>query len=520
MERLPVDRAYQGGAWQGNQGEYAMERWPMATATTTGVSVTPVHVTAEKHEAQHLRQGGRVSMSRRIKWLFAAAVALLGAAPASAQYQLGTTNLAAPVHEIPLPVAWGDRDEGFYFSAEAAVMRINSALRGQNVARRGYVDLDGSIRGNPNGGIVDILDGGGNYVTTLWTERGPAGAIYGSQEVALNTDEVNKDQFQPGTRITFGYRMRSGITIEASYMGLTKARSAATSGIVNPSQNAGNDGANAYLYSGFYNFSPYYAGPQREIISDVWLQTLPPNNLGTYQPVNLPADVQNLGGFAVSAYGITNGFELVQISQLLSIHTAELNMRVPVLQVEGTRTYWTGGFRYISTMERFRMVIEDQGFPDALGGPFGGGIIDNEQRNEWSLRYTTKQRNNFYGLQTGVGGEAYLFNGFAVSLDSKIGVLAQANRSSVTLNRLDSVEGLVKRTQNYFNMAGLFQGGAYLWWYAHEGVTFRVGYEYLGILGARRMTDPIDYDLGRLSPTARNSYLSLDGFVMGVSFTF
>ena len=47
--------------------------------------------------------------------------------------------------EIPLPVAWGDRDEGFYFSAEAAVMRINSALRGQNVARRGYVDLDGSI---------------------------------------------------------------------------------------------------------------------------------------------------------------------------------------------------------------------------------------------------------------------------------------------------------------------------------------------------------------------------------------
>jgi hypothetical protein len=34
------------------------------------------------------------------------------------------------------------------------------------------------------------------------------------------------------------------------------------------------------------------------------------------------------------------------------------------------------------------------------------------------------------------------------------------------------------------------------------------------------MTDPIDYDLGRLNPTTRNTLWSLDGFTVGVAFNF
>lgn len=461
-------------------------------------------------------------MSRRIKWILAAAVAVLGAAPASAQYGQGTTTLASPPWEVPLPLQWGEKDEGFYFSAEAVVMRMNNALKGQVVAKRGFRDYDGSIVGTP-GTELDVFDTANppNYITTLLGTRGPAGAVYGSQEVALNTAEISEDVFQPGSRITLGYRLKNGMSIEASYMGITKTRNQTTAGITPPSGSTGQDNYSSYLYSDFYNFSPYYAGPQREILSNVYLGVIPPGTAGSIFIAPVPNDLGTYGAFAVPAYGITNGYEYVSISELLSIHTSELNLRVPVGQFEGTRTYWTGGFRYISTMERFRMVIEDQGFPDVGATAIGNGtILDNETRNEWSLRYTVKQKNVYYGLQTGVGGEAYLMNGFAFSLDMKIGVLAQQSRSSVTLNRLDSDLGLNKRTQNLFSIAPMFQGGAYLWWYAHEGITFRVGYEYMGILNARRMVDPIDYDLGRLNPRAKNSYFSLDGMTAGVSFNF
>ncbi|HQR43577.1 MAG TPA: hypothetical protein PLX97_12865, partial [Gemmatales bacterium] len=404
-------------------------------------------------------------MSRRTKlWIFAAAAALLGASPAAAQYGSTANYNAPPQWEAPIPLSWGDRDEGFYFSAEAAVMRINNALRGQVVAKRGFRDLDGTIRGNPLGGTVDVFDTANppNYFATLFVERGPAGAVYGSQEVALDTDELHRDAFQPGTRISLGYRMRNGWTIEASYMGITKFRSAATAGIVPQNGGTGQDNDSSYLYSDFYNFSPYYAGPQREILSNVFLSTLPPGSAGGAVGIApVPLDLRTFGAYATSAYGITNGFELVTITELLAMHTSELNLRVPVAQFEGTRTYWTGGLRYISTTERFRMVIEDHGFPDIAATANGNGTItDNEVRNEWSMRYTAKQKNIFYGLQTGVGGEAYLTNGFAISLDGKIGLLAEQSRSSVTVNRLDSDLGLLKRTYNSFTIAPMFQDGA------------------------------------------------------------
>lgn len=461
--------------------------------------------------------------TNRTKWIIAAAAMLLGAVPASAQSAvIGTTNLSSPTWEVPIPLMWGEKDEGFYFSAEAAVMRINNALQSQVVARRGYRDLNGYINGNPEGGTVDIFDNNGAYVTTLFRELGPAGAVYGSQEVGLSTDQVGNDVFQPGSRITLGYRMRNGMTIEGSYMGITKSRVGATVSITPPDLNTGNNNVNSYLYGDYYNFNPYFSGPQREIISNVFLPTLPPGTT-TLVMTPVPLDLQNLGGYAVSAYGITNGAEIFRIAQTMGIHTSELNLKIPVAQFEGTRTYWTGGFRYISFTEQFRMIVQDFGFPDGLnaGDPFNSGIQDTEDRPQWSLRYTTKQKDIFYGLQTGVGGEAYLFNGLAFSIDAKVGILAERSKSSVVLQRMDLENNIgMQRTNNLFTVAGLFQGGAYLWWYAHEGITFRLGYEYLGILNARRMVNPIDYNFGQLNPDAHNSYLSLDGFVMGVSFVF
>lgn len=502
-----------------------MERWSMATAIKQGANEAHLQDNGKRHKAQHLREGGRVSMSRRTKWIIGAVAALLGATPAMAQGPAGTMNYGPPVHELPIPLMWDQRDEGFYFSAEALVMRINNTLNGQTVAKRGFIDRDGSIVGNPDGGTVDVFDTNTppNYFTTLFVERGPAGARYGSQAEALNTNQISSEQWQPGTRLTLGYRFRNGMALEASYSSLTKSRQSVTAGTVPRSGSTAQDNADSFLYGDYFNFSPYFAGPNREMISNVFLLTLPPGTTGAVGLNPVPLDLVNLGGFAVPAYGITNGAEYWTMSELLSIHTTELNLRVPVAQFEGTRTYWTGGLRYISFTERFRMTVEDHGFPTGINTtiPFVDGFSDNETRPEWSLRYTVKQKDIFYGLQTGVGGEAYIASGFAVSLDAKIGVLAQHSKASTVLQRLDLVSDIgVIHSNNQFNIAGLVQGGAYLWWYAHEGITFRVGYEYMGILGARRITDPIDYDWGRMNPQGSNTLLSVDGFNMGVSFTF
>jgi hypothetical protein len=451
------------------------------------------------------------------------AVALL-ATPAWAQPQLGTTNLGPPLWEAPIPLMWGERDEGFYVSAEAVVKRMNNPLRYQVVAKRGFVDLDGSIRGDQTGPIIEILDPAGNFITALNIFRGPAGAIYGSQDIALTTRDVDRDLFQPGARLSFGYRMRDGITFEISYEGITKSRQNAFAGTMPKTGNAEQDADNSFLYGDFYNFSPYFGGPNRDVISDVFLLPLPAALLGggSFTPTPWPQnDLINYRGYVIPAYGITNGAEFWSISHLMAIHMAQLNVRVPVLQVEGTRTYWVGGFRYISHTERFRMQVEDIGFSATPTDPFNGGDEGTVSNPEWSLRYTVKQKNHYYGLQTGVGGEAYLFNGFAIGVDLKAGVFAENSRTTTVLQRLDLDSGVgIKRTNNQINMAAMIEGGAYLWWYAHEGITFRFGYEYMGLIGARRITEPLIYDWGNLNVRARNTWLSLDGIVAGVSFVF
>src|SRR4051794_19826580 len=112
------------------QGENAMERWPTALANSIRGEHAAPRETSLRRTGQHLRHGGRVSMSSRTRWLLTLTFALL-ATPAWAQPQYGTTNLGPPAVELPFPLRWGDRTEGFFFATEAVAMRMNSALRNQ-----------------------------------------------------------------------------------------------------------------------------------------------------------------------------------------------------------------------------------------------------------------------------------------------------------------------------------------------------------------------------------------------------
>ncbi len=457
-------------------------------------------------------------MRSRTRWLIGWVCAALAILPTTARAQ----NLGRPVVEHPLPLMWAERDEGFYFGMEALIMRMNNALDSQVVAVRGLWDETGYIRGSGNQ-TVDILDGRLTttpFITTLLANPGTSGQFLGSGAVALTTQDVGGDKFVPGSRFTLGYRLRNGIAFEGNYMSLVAARQTATAGILPPrTGGVGLDLSNSFISAPFFNASPYLAGAVQDVVSNVML--LPTNGGGVVslvtpgaqnganQVITDDATIDGLianRGFFMAAFGIFNGAEIMEQDLRQRFASSELNMRVPIFQGEVTRTYWTGGLRYMGSEERYRLRIVDF------------DINSNAGPDSWMV-YSNKIKNHYYGVQSGLGTEAYLGYGFAFSVDAKVGVAAENSKANVEVERGDGLYSL-KHSNNQFQVAPIVQGGAYVWWYPIEGVQLRAGYEFLGIFNARRSPNPIDFDLGRLQPKYENMFMSIDGFTLGVAFIF
>ncbi len=446
-------------------------------------------------------------MRSRTGWLLGWICAALVILPTSARAQ----HLGRPVVEHPLPLMWAERDEGFYVAMEALIMRMNNPLNSQAVAFRGLWDDTGFIRGT--GGLLNVFDvtdpDNPLYITTLFNEPGTSGQFLGTGQVAMQTQDVGGNRFVPGTRFTLGYRLRNGIAFEGNYMSLVASRQTSTAGIMPPVQfGVRNDFSDSFLSSPFYNFGPYLSGPSNDVVSNVFLLPLPPGGggfVGIVDP-DLIDELSTFGGFLVPAYGITNGAEIMEQDLRQRFASSELNMRVPIFQGDVTRTYWTGGVRWMGSEERYRLRIVDFDV-DSEGGP------------ENSMVYSNKIKNHYYGVQSGLGTEAYLGYGFAFGVDAKIGVSAENSKAAVKVERGDGLYS-TKRSNNQFLVAPHVQGGAYIWWYPIEGVQIRAGYEFLGIFNARRSPSPIDFDLGRLQPKYENMFMSIDGFTLGVAFIF
>jgi hypothetical protein len=417
--------------------------------------------------------------------------------------------LGAPYWEHPLPLMWGERNQGFYFATEALAWRVNSVLQGQVLAQRGFYDLDGSLRGTGPFVRVSGTDGVNTNTSLLRLNRGTPGQFIGSGEIALTADDAGESNYRPGIRLSGGYRLANGIAVEFSYWALANARNVASAGVTPPlMRGIGSDAASSFLTVPFFNFSPFFVGPARDVISGVMPEGLPPV-ITDPLPINNPADSLDVflfGGPIRQAIGIGNAAEIVTISLKQKFHNGELNFRAPIFQGEDVRTYTKVGFRYMSMYERFKMRVVDQSFD--------GNIEPSDV-----LLYSTKQRNRFWGAQGGFGSEVYLMNGFSLSGELLAGVAGQTSKNTTTLDREDFAVGF-ERNDSRINITPFFNGGLHLWWYPIEGVQLRVGYEYLGVIGARRTTQPVDFNLGRLEPNAKNTYLSFDGFTIGFGLIF
>lgn len=413
-------------------------------------------------------------MRTRIGWLGVLLTAAMLLVPQTLRAQTNDYDVprADPVFPFPL---YHDRPEkgGLFTSAEFNWYRMSNPLRHQLIAIRGLVDADGSIlaalAGQPpvQPGQV-IIPGVGNI-----------GNFIGSGKGALYADDAGGEEFTPGWTITVGYRLESGVTVEASYMHLFNVRYIGGATLVPFMFQGGPLLADTFLFSPVFNFPPTFAGN--------------PGDVGIGNPL--------------AAYGIWNAASEETIKFEQRYEQYDLAARIPVCETECYRCYGLVGFRHAWIWERFKWRVVSR---DLLG---------NATPEEFAV-YSNIVSNPMYGPVIGSGGECYLGHGFSASLDCRVGLLADFVREIARYERGDRATE-AKRSRRVFNLVPHVQADMNLWWYPIEGVEIRVGYNALAFFNTMSSPRPVSFNFAGIDPEYQHEFLRIvDGLHVGIGFIF
>lgn len=459
-------------------------------------------------------------MRTRTKWLALLLVGGLCLTPATVRAQDNPgASVRSPEWESPLPLMWGDRDEGLYVSTEFLILQFDNPLRQQALAFRGFIDNFGQLNGDPKSPLITVVDSAtGDFINSFHLSPGPAGAFVGSHETALDQHDVGGNKYVPGMRLTIGYRLRDGIALEISYMTTDTVTHSATAGIIPRDQNGNSNFANSFISSPFFNISPQFAGPPADVISNVVPVPVPagastvavPTPLtgipGVFLPPNEVNELNTLHGLALPAFGIWNAAEEMYLKFSQSLSTWEFNIRMPVYQDDNFRSYSIVGIRQFHIREAFSWRTVDEDI-------FGNTLP------EWSATYNNRIDNDLYGLQCASGNEVYLGAGWALSVEGRVGIFGDASQVKTEIARGDE-EFSVHHIRKDTSIVPMFQGAGYLWWYPIEGIQLRAGYEFLGLIGVKRSPHQVDFNAGTLQPEVKDMFFRMSGFTAGISFIF
>ena len=234
--------------------------------------------------------------------LLAVVCALAGSATNQVNAQEGGWDVSGyDSIQTPLPIGSTRPGMGEVFgSAEFLYIFANRNIGNQAIAKRGFVDSDGSITGT-----VGQFVGSGNY--------------------ALDTTSFGRTSWAPGMRLGLGYRFEDGLSISLNYTHLFDAKYNTSASPIPPDFNTGQQLADSFLFSPVYNFSTYFAGPQNRV------------------PV----------GSGSSPYGIWNGATDMYISYIQRYDNWDLTARLPVFETEYAKTQAVFGGRFAWIWERF-----------------------------------------------------------------------------------------------------------------------------------------------------------------------
>jgi hypothetical protein len=340
---------------------------------------------------------------------------------------------------------------------------------------RGIVDVDGSITRALGGPAVlnkppsQLFIGGNGFV----------GNFIGSAQPALNSNQCGGESYEPGFRVTLGYRFKEGFEVEFNYAHRedSKEIGGATSAAF-LFQN-GPALANSFLFSPVWNFPPLYAGP--------------PNKVAVGNPY--------------ATYGIWDGAS--EMTTNFEQHYDEYNLggRVPIVEDDCNRCYGLVGMRHVWFWEvfRWRTVAFDQ-FGNA--GP---------QDAAWFQNIVS---NPMYGPYLGAGYECYLGHGFSVALDVNGALMVDFVRELAHWERADYTTE-AKRSKREYTLCPEAEAQLNLWWYPCQGVQIKAGYDFKAFFNTIGSPYPVSFDFDAVNPAYQHIFWRMvDGWTAGIGFIF
>jgi hypothetical protein len=406
-------------------------------------------------------------------WLALLLTAGVFLAPSSARAQ-DTPALSDP--EVPLPL-YSDRPEqgGFYAAAEFMFFRETNPLKDQEIAVRGILDFDGSITAALTG--TQVNNTGGAPVIIPGTPA--VGHFIGSGTPALLANDAGGPlSYEPGFRLTMGWKFSDGLAVEVSWMRLNEAKYQAVASLVPPGQNGGPELADTFLFSPVFNFPSQFAGePQKLALGN-------PN----------------------AAYGIWDAASVMSISFVQRYTEYDITARVPIFETDYCRTYGLIGPRYASLWENFQWRTVSQSF-DGSAGADDVAIYNNIVSNQ------------MYGVFAGVGSEWWLGHGFSISADGRAATLFDFAHLIAKYELGDfSIES--KRARRDYSVVPELDASVNVWWYPIKGVQIRVGYNLLAFFNTFSAADPVSFNYGGLDPSYQRTTRFFDGLNVGIGFIF
>jgi hypothetical protein len=401
--------------------------------------------------------------------------------------QMGVDKQEDPAYPLPLGHPRMDVVGGVYTAIEFVMFRQTNPIGHQLAAIRGFTDFDGAVTGDLNGTAVFTDQ------TQPFIIRGPLvpGNFLGTGTPALFTDDLRgQESWQPGYKLTLGYRFDNGTAIETSWMALQKVTYSANASLV--PTNFANLASGAILADSF--------------VSSLFFN-LPPEFAGANQKVAL--------GNPGSVFGTFNGDNNININFRQFFQDWDVRGRVPWFQDECTRLYGLAGLRFAWIWEQFRLRAVSANF-DGNSTPEDVGLYENTVSNR------------MYGPFIGAGAERYLGRGFGIGIEGEAAYLLDIVKERAQVQNGDRNNAnrntpfvIVKKSATNFASVGEFTANAQLFWYPIEGIQVRVGYNLMTFLNTIYMKDPIAFDARNFDPNWSNKGIRfLDGFNAGIGFIF
>jgi Legionella pneumophila major outer membrane protein precursor len=385
-------------------------------------------------------------------------------------------------HQIWAPIGTYQHDgSGFYTGLEFMIMKTQRIVGNQLIAIRGF-DL---TTGTPS------FPGGGSPLTPGIEGFAP-GTFLGSGQEALRSGDLGRSTWQPGSRLTFGYRMENGWNFYVSWLHLIQAQYSGGAGSQGPSfQNPGGSNQDTFLFSPVYNFSAFFVG-----------QNPFPNPPFFVNPTN----------------GIWNGATDMTIKFTQRFDNWDMAGRFPIFETENAQTYAIAGGRFSWFWERFEWrTVKPELITDGTSFQF-------QETPDSAARYENTLSQRMYGPMVGTGHNVILYSGaagaFGASFECTGSLLVDITKKRAKYEREDDVTE-AKRSQDDVSIVPNVNLEFNLTWQPFDGLTFRAGVNWFSYFNTFSMQDPVSFDVGNIDPPyTKQFYRYVCGANFGMAYTW